>query len=152
MVPTRDPMQNQTSLARPRFTVGALLIAIALLHQLVGLAIGVGLDPSAKFTGAPPLVAMVREGLVASVGTTDPWRVAITWFLLFGFVFALVGMLAHQTERAGVPLSRGFALSLAALCALGVMLMPVSGFWLGFGPAYLALRRTATAARRTAAR
>ena len=136
-------MLNETPPPRPRFTVGALLIAIAGLHQLVGLAIGLGLDPNAKFPGAPPLVAMVRDGLVASVGITDPWRVAITWFLLWGFVFALVGLVAHQTERAGVPLSRTFALSLAALCALGVALMPVSGFWLGFGPAYLALRRAA---------
>ena len=141
-------MQNkQSAQVSPRLTVGTMLVAIAVVHQVVGVAIGVGLDPSTKFPGAPPLIAMAREGIIASVGTSDPWRGAITWFLLWGFVFALVGLLAHQVERAGGVLSRAFALSLAALCLLGVALMPVSGFWLGFGPAYLALRRAGGAAR-----
>ncbi len=138
-------MENEGILVRPRFGVGAMLIAIAALHQVVGIAIGVGLDPSVKFPESPPLIAMSREGLLASVGTTDPWRAAITWFLLFGFVLALVGRLAQQNERAGVPLSREFALWVGALCLLGVALMPASGFWLGFGPAYVALRRAAAA-------
>jgi Family of unknown function (DUF6463) len=124
----------------PRLTVGLMLIAIAAVHQAVGLLIGFGLDPNTSFSGAPPLVSMARNGLLNSVGT-DPWQIAITWFLLWGFVLALVGLVAHEAERKGLALSRTFAVSLAALCSLGVVLMPLSGFWLGFAPAWIAFRR-----------
>jgi hypothetical protein len=134
----------------PRFTVGMMLGAIAVVHEIVGVTIGLGLDPNAQFAGPPPLVAMVADGFAASVGT-DPWRLAITWFLLWGLVLALVGVVAHQSERGGLKLSRSFAVALSMLCVVGVVLMPASGFWLGFGPAWVAWRR-ARPTRATAGR
>jgi hypothetical protein len=117
-----------------------MLLAIALLHQLVGLVIGFGFDPSVGGPGPAPLVAMAGDGWIGSVGA-DPWRAAITWFLLWGFLLALVGLLAHQTERAGGRLPASFGAAFGALCVVGIVLMPMSGFWLGFGPAWIAIRR-----------
>jgi hypothetical protein len=87
-------------------TVGAMLLGIAALHQVVGLAIGLGLDPKVKFNGPPPLRAMWADGVFASVGL-DLDRIGISWFLLFGFALALVGLLVYGAWRAlrnrGVP-------------------------------------------------
>lgn len=127
---------------KPRITVGQIVLAIAAIHTAVGLYIGVGLDPNVDFGGIPPLTAMWNDGVVASVGN-DPWRTGLTWFLLWGFVLALVGLLAHQVERAGLALTRSFAAAFGALCILGVVLMPASGFWLGIVPVGVILRRAA---------
>ena len=125
---------------RYRITCGAILMAIAVLHQVVGIVMGLGLDPNIPFTGQPPLAAMFHDGVVNSVGL-DPWRQAITWFLLWGLVFGLLGFTTHQAERRGVRPTRSFALLLAALCIVGIVLMPVSGFWMGLVPAALAYHR-----------
>lgn len=123
-----------------RVTVGHVILAIAALHTVVGLLIGLGLDPNVPFEGSPPLAAMWNEGLIDSVGQ-NPWRVGLTWFLLWGFVLGLVGLLAHQVERAGLVLTRSFGAAFGALCLLGITLMPASGFWLGIIPVGLILRR-----------
>jgi hypothetical protein len=127
-------------------TVGAMLLGIAALHQVVGLAIGLGLDPKVKFNGPPPLRAMWADGVFASVGL-DLGRIGISWFLLFGFALALVGLLAHQVERHGIALPLGFFTGLGGLCAIGVFLMPASGFWLALLPLLVGLRRTLVASR-----
>jgi hypothetical protein len=123
-----------------RITCGAILMAIAMVHQVVGVAIGFGLDPNVAFVGQPPLSAMLHDGIVGSVGL-DPWRLAIAWFLLWGFVLGLLGLSVHQAERRGCPPTRKFAVLLGALCVVGIVLMPVSGFWLGLVPAVIAFRR-----------
>jgi uncharacterized protein DUF6463 len=61
------------------------------------------------------------------------------WFLLFGFLLFIFGMLLAVIEKNNLsktPKSIGVALLL--LTTLGVVLMPVSGFWLLF-PAALAI-------------
>jgi len=132
--------ESRATSGLPRITVGQVLLAIAAVHSLVGMLGGLGLHPNIRFGGAPPLTAMWREGVVASVGA-DPWRVSVTWFLLWGVAFGLVGLLAHQIERTGLLLSRSFGAALGALCLVGVLLMPESGFWLGIVPVALIFRR-----------
>ncbi|AKF11144.1 DUF6463 family protein [Sandaracinus amylolyticus] len=117
--------------APPRVTVGGLLLAISAVHQIVGVVLG-----------AAPLLDIARGGVLDAV-EGDFARVSIAWFLLFGFALALAGALARSIERRGIALPRSFAVGLAALCALGIVLMPVSGFWLGLVPAWLAWRRAA---------
>jgi hypothetical protein len=124
----------------PRIYVGSMLMAIAALHQVVGLAAGLGVDPNVKFAGKSPPGAMWQDGLVASVGL-DPWRLTTTWFLLFGFALAHIGLLAREVEKLRTTLPTAFPIGLAALCTIGVLFMPASGFWLGFIPAAVALRR-----------
>ena len=88
----------------PTITVGALLVAIAAVHQLVGVALGAGLVPGPFASPADaPLVRMWSAGVLDSVGE-DPWNSAVTWFLLWGFLLALLGVVLHSIERAGVRL------------------------------------------------
>ncbi len=133
---TDDSPQN-----RPRVTAGLVVIAIGVLHQLVGLMTGLGWMPGPGGATSAPLVDLVRAGFVGQA-EGDPLRLALVWFLLFGFMMILTGAVLHRLERSGVPLGREAALGFGSLCLLGVLLMPASGFWLGFIPTVQLWRRT----------
>jgi hypothetical protein len=106
-----------------------MLIAIGLIHQVVGLAVGLGVMEAPDGSRSSPLLDLLRSGVVGQA-EANPVRMAMVWFLLFGFALIFAG----ATLLRATP-SRGLALGLAALCGLGVVLMPASGFWLGFIPA-----------------
>lgn len=126
----------------PTITVGGLLVAIAVVHQLVGVTIGAGLVPGPFASPADaPLTRMWRAGVLDSVGE-DPWNGLVTWFLLWGFLLALLGAVLHSLERTGARLPTSFAWGMLATCILGVTLMPASGFWLGAAPIALAFTRS----------
>lgn len=134
-------MDRARSTAGPRITVGVMLVAIGLLHQGFGLVAGLGLvAPAPEVAARAPLVEIASAGFLNAV-EPDPWRSTFAWFMLFGFVLLLLGGLAHRVERSGSTVGRAFALGLAATCLLGVVLLPASGFWLGFVPAVVAWRR-----------
>ncbi len=123
-----------------RAPIGNLLLGIALLHTLVGVAAGVGLiPPRAGAAPSAPLLDIARDGVFDAV-ESSPERMAIAWFLFAGLALGLAGQLQRDAERAGLRPSRGLAISLGAFCLLGVIAIPVSGFWLGFVPAWLAWR------------
>jgi hypothetical protein len=129
------------SASAPRVTVGAVLVGIAAIHQTFGLALGTGLAPGPFASSAEaPLVRMWRAGLLDSVGE-DPWTNTVTWFLLWGFLLALLGAVLHSLERSGVRLPASFGWGFLATCVLGVVLMPTSGFWLGAIPVVMTLAR-----------
>lgn len=95
-----------------------LLIATGIIHNALGFVLG-----------AEPLRAMLLDGLWYSTvvaGQTDFMREAIVWFLFSGFAMMMWGILLWQLERIP-PL---FAWSLLILCLIGVIIMPISGFWL----------------------
>lgn len=131
------------TVAYGRFTPGVTTMGIGVLHQLIGVAAGLGLLPSPNGQTQAPLVDLWRSGIVGQA-EGEPLRMAIVWFLLFGFLLIFAGMVLHQLEVSGGMLSRGLAWGLGGLCALGVVLMPVSGFWLGFIPAVQIWRRAAS--------
>ncbi|MBU0746281.1 MAG: hypothetical protein KKB95_23265 [Gammaproteobacteria bacterium] len=85
----------------------------------------------------PQMREIVERGVFDSVGT-DPMRGAVSWFVLFGGLFALLGWAVMLVERqaalAPVPL-RALGAGLLALALLGIVLMPASGFWLVLPPA-----------------
>lgn len=121
-----------TSLATNRPWMGRWLLAVAALHTVFGLLVFAG-----------PLQKMLRLGLFNAVGA-DPLLAAATWFLLFGAPLALLGQALSLLERqpqldpaALRPLGWG----LLALWALGVLLMPASGFWLVLPVVWALLRR-----------
>lgn len=91
-----------------------LLILIGIIHNLFGLAIGI-----------PYLKEIAQAGFFNAVDP-HPYRMAITWFLFFGFLFIILGQLALSLDY--IPNS--VAWSLLTLSLAGVILMPVSGFWL----------------------
>lgn len=121
-----------TSLAKKRPWMGRWLLAVAALHTLFGLLVFVG-----------PLQKMLSRGLFNAVGA-DPLLAAATWFLLFGAPLALLGqaltLLEHQSHLDPAAL-RPLGWGLLALGALGVLLMPASGFWLVLPVIWALLRR-----------
>ncbi len=76
---------------------------------------------------------IVRRGIFNTVGT-DAFTAAVAWFLLS------IGELEKAPSRR-LPRSLGWALCFVIL--IGVVLMPVSGFWLALPPTVsLALGRS----------
>lgn len=133
-------------IAYGRFTPGVIIMGIGAVHQLAGVVAGLGLLPSLlPFPGRTPqapLLDLWRSGVVGQA-EADPLRMAMAWYLLFGFLLIFSGAVLQRLELSGGKLSRGLAWGLGGLCALGVVLIPVSGFWLGFIPAIQIWRRVA---------
>lgn len=127
-------------------SVGGLLVGIGVIHNLFGLAFGLGwLAPASGTDGSTssaPLVDIARAGWFGAV-EPDLVRMVFFWFVMTGFALMLAGLAAHTVERAGLRLPRAFAWSVAAFSVLGVALIPMSGFWLGLVPAWLAWSRAA---------
>ena len=104
--------------------IGRWLIAVSAIHTLFAIIV---------FNDV--LRNIVLDGMFDTVGD-DPLKGAVVWFLLFGFVLFICGIAIDEIEKkstSAIPLSIGW--SIVALSALGVILMPASGFWLMFPPA-----------------
>lgn len=106
---------------------GRWVLGVASLHTLFALV---------EFR--QPLVQLLTRGLFDAVGD-DAMLGAVTWFVLFGFVLAALGLAVDDAERHGRP-GRGVGLWLALVTVLGVVLMPVSGLWLLLPPALSLIR------------
>ena len=116
------------TLPTPRWR-GRALCAIALLHTLVA------------FAEFPDVWrSLFQAGIFDSVGR-DPLRGTVVWFFLFGILLWLIGMAIDILERS-IPAWRSPALGsgLLVLVAMGLVLMPASGFWLALPVAISLLR------------
>jgi Family of unknown function (DUF6463) len=108
---------------------GRWLLAVGALHTAFGLAV-------------------FREQ-VALLARSGPWNALADhpeselafWFILSGWLMVLAGGLADALEGQGVAPPHWFAGGLLAVVLVGLILMPVSGFWLLLPPAVGALRR-----------
>lgn len=109
---------------------GLWLIAVSMVHTVFGLVV---------FSG--PLVGMMRRGVFNTVGE-DALLGAVAWFLLFGFALFLAGLAIGELESASRrPLPRSLGWALLFVILVGVVLMPVSGFWLALPPAVSLVRQ-----------
>lgn len=114
--------------------IGRWLIAVSAVHTVFAVAVF-----------GDVLAAIARRGFFNAVGN-DPLTGAVAWFVLFGAVLFVCGLAVAALEKPlsmGLPKSIGW--SLLALGAVGVTLMPASGFWLVFPPAIAVLVRKASA-------
>lgn len=102
-----------------RVTAGALVAGIGMVHNLLGFVLG-----------AAPLLEILSAGGFNAVTDDRPWRLAIFWFLWFGWALMLLGGTWHWAERSGLTLPRWGGAALIALGLGGAFFMPVSGFWL----------------------
>jgi len=103
--------------------IGLWVIGISIIHTAFALIFfRAGLD------------SIVKEGVFNTVGQ-DPLRAASVWFLLFGFLLFILGLVLVAWEKSTrTPLPVSAAWGLLFLGILGVILMPVSGFWPIFPP------------------
>jgi hypothetical protein len=119
---------------------GRLLLATAVGHALVGV-----------WLYHAPLAAMVHDGIVGSlmlrvVPDASSWvpavdapadRAAAFWFLLFTPVLAMLAWLVDRAEDRGADWAlAGLGRGLLGIGIGGVLIAPVSGFWivLALGP------------------
>ena len=110
--------------------IGRWLMAVAALHTVVGLVMG-----------EPVLVDIAQRGVFNTVTDDRPLVGMVTWFLLCGGLLALLGMAIDSLERsAQFPGARALGIGMTLMTFVGVILMPVSGFWLVFPPAIALMR------------
>ncbi len=114
-----------------RITSGLLLFSIGVIHNLVGIAVGVGLSGTTPraLAGRKLFSEIISDGIVGAIDP-DPWRGALFWFLFFGFVTMILGWFIHLMERADHAIPRTVAWQIGALALAGGLLIPASGFWL----------------------
>lgn len=103
---------------------GRAIIVIGILHTAFGL---IGFTPT--------LMDIANNGLFNGVGA-DPMRGATVWFLFAGFFMLTTGLATDKLEELGAAATlKKLGIALMIIVILGVVLMPVSGFWLMFPPA-----------------
>ncbi|MDM5179534.1 molecular chaperone GroEL [Massilia sp. CCM 8695] len=108
------------------------LVGVAFLHTVFAFVVM-----------GPVMLTMLRNGLFDTAKSMTEG--ATTWFFLFGLLLALFAVPVHALEKAGVALPKAIGWGLLGMAALGVVLMPDSGFWLVFPPALAILLRKAGA-------
>ena len=110
--------------------IGRWLIGVSIIHTLFAIVV---------FRDV--LSSLVQRGVFNTVGN-DPMMGAVVWFVLFGVVLFICGLAVSALEHASSgALPRSLGWSLLTLVALGVVLMPASGFWLVIPPAAAILLR-----------
>jgi hypothetical protein len=123
----------------PRPWIGRWLIAVAIVHTVFGVLVFYS-----------PLQQIVQSGWWGGIAH-DPMLSAVTWFMLFGFPLLVAGIALHAVERTPATIPVAIAWWLLAGTALGLALMPTSGFYLLLPPALVLLRRHYSQTAATAA-
>lgn len=118
------------SKSTPRYWIGHWLMLVALIHTVFGLVVF-----------HADLLALARLGFFNTVGQ-DTQRAAVAFFMLFGFLLAILAQAVTALEYKGPSASlRNIGWSLLGLCAIAVLLMPASGFWLAIPAVWALLRK-----------
>lgn len=87
------------------------------------------------------LIEVFKDGLVNTVNG-QPAREFVFWFVAFGFLAIILGLLVDRSERESAKLPKFLGWSLLALTLVMVTIMPVSGAWLVLAPAVGAIARS----------
>ncbi|MEO7501831.1 MAG: DUF6463 family protein [Gemmatimonadaceae bacterium] len=112
--------------------VGRWIIGVGVMHILIGFVLF-----------AAPLREIVAAGLWNTLNPGTPTRYLAFWFLFGGVATIIVGYLADWIERvAGRRLPRPLGWGLLAITLTGVIVTPLSGFWLLFPAAFGALAQS----------
>jgi hypothetical protein len=109
--------------------IGRTLLGISAVHTAVG---------AVMFRET--IAQLAQEGFVATI-RHEPDRGVAFWFFYTGFALALIGAWMDEREAEGRPFPGYVVASLAAFTAVGILIMPRSGFWLLIPPAVGAILR-----------
>jgi hypothetical protein len=104
-------------------------MAVAVIHCAFGV-----------FVFRQHLLHIAQTGWLGGV-EGDAMLSAVTWFMLFSPPLMVAGLAVHAMERQGAALPRALAWWLLGTAAIGVALMPASGFYLVLPPAIAILLR-----------
>ncbi len=100
-------------------SIGPVLIATAVLHALVGVALF-----------REPLAAILRDGYVNAVDPHVDRRLAF-WFMIMSPICAGLGLItSHAVGLADARLLGILGWTMLLLGTVGALAMPVSGFWI----------------------
>lgn len=117
---------------RPRRRwIGRWILSVGMLHSLLGIGIYIH-----------SVIAVFREGLWNTVYTVEGRPLAF-WFISVGLLVALLGTLTNWIEAWTAP-PRFLGWTLLAFAVVGIVMIPVSGFWLLLPPAMATLARRRT--------
>jgi len=117
--------------------IGYIVILIALGHTLVGLIFY-----------SQPLKDVLQAGIFNTINS--PNRAAAFWFFMFGAMLAVYGAITQWLLDSVGALPRFWGWSLFALCLIGAIFVPMSGFWLGLLAAIAMIRWSAKDVSQTA--
>ncbi len=110
---------------KPRAWIGYWLLFVAALHTLYALLFF-----------SPVYWSIIERGVFNTVGR-DPLTGGAVWFVLFGAMMALICTAIVALERGQHYRSfHWLSAGLLLISALGIVLIPASGFWLGLPAAY----------------
>lgn len=98
--------------------IGIYLMVVGVLHTAVGM----------RFF-APTLRQQLAEGMWNTLGRI-PERQWAFWFLMLGFALIVLGALVDWIEAGKLRPPRRLAAGLSLITLAGVVMMPVSPFWL----------------------
>lgn len=112
-----------------RERIGYILMAIAVLHEVVGVIFY-----------APALLDIAQAGVINSIVPPFWQRDAAFWFMAFGVLLFLLGWTAQWSWTQMQQIPRFLSWGLLLLCTVGVVLMPLSGLWLGIPVALIMTR------------
>jgi hypothetical protein len=126
-----------------KITSGRLLVATGAIHCLIGIAVGLG--ATGELGGRNLFADVGHDGVVNAIAP-DPTRMAMFWFLFFGFAVVVLGDVIHVFERRGLTLPASLGWQLGALGLAGALMIPASGFWLVLPQAWWIVHRSSTAA------
>jgi hypothetical protein len=115
--------------------VGPLLVGIGVVH--------LAFTPVFQPAFADLLQARLLRGGEAVTLTRQALQEAGFWYVVTGVAALQLGGLAWWVERRGLRVPVAFGVSLALLSCCGLLLGPVTGFWLFLLPAAAALVRAA---------
>jgi Family of unknown function (DUF6463) len=103
--------------------IGRWLMGVAIIH----ISIAVVVHHQVLF--------LIGERGVFNTVAGDAVVGAIVWSIFFGVVAFIGGLTVNALEKSSNVLPKSLGWSLLTLAIAGVVLVPVSGFWLIFPPA-----------------
>lgn len=112
-----------------RKRIGIILMAIAVLHEVVGI-----------FFYGSTLVEIINAGFFNTINPPYWQRDAAFWFLMFGVMLFLYGWAVDWSLRELNYVPTFLSWGLLLICIIGVMMMPASGFWLAIPVAIIMLQ------------